>query len=217
MTPGAKVRQLFAERNQQQQGPGYQHHQQLRRQRRRSLTGRDRSRPLRPLSGGDDDDPLCKTVCFTAPSLAGGADLVGINSANGSDVRGELLALFGRLPNLGGQLLSESFRAGAGKMKAAQSAPELKWLLDGGTGPGRAGGGPARPAAQPAAAGPKDKGGGGGGPRLAGAATGAGDDGDYGDDDGGDDDGDGQQVIIVTASTSCMRMRAPLMFYIHDI
>ncbi|KAF0762681.1 Uncharacterized protein FWK35_00010428 [Aphis craccivora] len=190
---GGDVRQLFAERNQQQQGPGYQHHQQLRRQRRRSLTGRDRSRPLRPLSGGDDDDPLCKTVCFTAPSLAGGADLVGINSANGSDVRGELLALFGRLPNLGGQLLSESFRAGAGKMKAAQSAPELKWLLDGGTGPGRAGGGPARPAAQPAAAGPKDKGGGGGGPRLAGAATGAGDDGDYGDDDGGDDDGDGQQ------------------------
>ncbi|XP_050062205.1 uncharacterized protein LOC114119189 [Aphis gossypii] len=189
-----KVRQLFAERSQQQQGPGYQHHQQLRRQRRRSLTGRDRSRPLRPLSGGDDD-PLCKTVCFTAPSLAGGADLVGISSANGSDVRGELLALFGRLPNLGGQLLSESFRAGAGKMKTAQSAPELKWLLDGGTGPGRAGGGPARPAAQPAAAGPKDKGGGGGGPRLAGAATGAGDDGDYGDDDDDDDDGDhdGQQ------------------------
>lgn len=62
----------------------------------------------------------------------GGADLVGINGT-GSDLRGELLALFGRLPNLGGQLLSESFR-GASKMKTAQSAPELKWLLDGGTG-----------------------------------------------------------------------------------
>lgn len=126
------MRQLFAERNQQQvQGLGYQHHQQLQRQRRRSLTGRDRSRPLRPLSG-TDNDPLSKTVCFTAPSLAGGADLVGINGT-GSDLRGELLALFGRLPNLGGQLLSESFRGG-NKMKTAQSAPELKWLLDGGTG-----------------------------------------------------------------------------------
>lgn len=57
---------------------------------------------------------------------------MGINGT-GSDLRGELLALFGRLPNLGGQLLSESFR-GANKMKTAQSAPELKWLLDGGTG-----------------------------------------------------------------------------------
>lgn len=123
---------MFAERNHQQvQGIGYQHHQQLQRQRRRSLTGRDRSRPLRPLSG-TDNDPLCKTVCFTAPSLVGGADLVGIHGT-GSDLQGELLALFGRLPNLGGQLLSESFR-GASKMKTAQSAPELKWLLDGGTG-----------------------------------------------------------------------------------
>lgn len=122
-----KVRQLFAERNQQQHshGQGYIHHQQQRRQRRRSLTGRDRSRPLRPLSDADND-PLCKTVCFTAPSLSSGA----------SDVRGELLALFGRLPNLGGSLWSESFRAN-NKMKTAQSAPELKWLLDAG------GGGPA--------------------------------------------------------------------------
>lgn len=121
-----KVRQLFAERHQQQhvQGLGFAHHQQQRRQRRRSLTGRDRSRPLRPLSGADND-PLCKTVCFTAPSIGG-------------DVRGEMLALFGRLPNLGGSLWSESFRAGNGiKMKTAQSAPELKWLLDaGGGGPG---------------------------------------------------------------------------------
>ncbi|KAL4126841.1 hypothetical protein QTP88_011049 [Uroleucon formosanum] len=170
-----KVRQLFAERSQQQQGPGYQHHQQQRRQRRRSLTGRDRSRPLRPLSGADDD-PLCKTVCFTA---GGGGDLVGVGG--GGDVRGELLALFGRLPNLGGQLLSESFRAGAGKMKTAQSAPELKWLLDGGTGPGRAGGAHRPP--QPPAAGPNK---GGGGPKRAAA----GDVGDYGDGDGGDGSGD---------------------------
>uniref|UniRef100_A0A2S2PFI9 Uncharacterized protein n=1 Tax=Schizaphis graminum TaxID=13262 RepID=A0A2S2PFI9_SCHGA len=196
-----KVRQLFAERSQQAQGPGYQHHQQLRRQRRRSLTGRDRSRPLRPLSGAEDaDDPLCKTVCFTAPSMAGGAGLVGINAPDGGDVRGELLALFGRLPNLGGQLLSESFRGGAGKMKTAQSAPELKWLLDGGTGTGRAGGGP-RPAPvpqPPGAAGPAT---GGGVKRLAApaAATG-GDHGDYGDgddDDGDFDDQQSQQVIIV--------------------
>ncbi|XP_022169197.1 uncharacterized protein LOC111032988 isoform X2 [Myzus persicae] len=179
-----KVRQLFAERSQQLQGPGYQHHQQQRRQRRRSLTGRDRSRPLRPLSGADDD-PLCKTVCFTA---GGGADLVGISAADGGDVRSELLALFGRLPNLGGQLLSESFRGGAGKMKTAQSAPELKWLLDGSNGPGRAGGAQRPP--QPPAAGP-DKG--GGIPKRA-AAGRAGDAGDYGDGNGdgsADDDGDG--------------------------
>lgn len=151
---------MFAQRNQQQHlvGPGYQHHQQQIqqqqqqqqsqwRQRRRSLTGRDRSRPLKPLSDANDD-PLCKTVCFTAPSMAGGADIVGIRNADG-DVRGELLALFGRLPNLGGQLLSDSFRkggGGGGKMKTAQSAPELKWLLDGGPGPptsvAAAGGGP---------------------------------------------------------------------------
>ncbi|XP_025196845.1 uncharacterized protein LOC112595756 isoform X2 [Melanaphis sacchari] len=183
-----KVRQLFAERSQQQQqqGMGYQHHQQLRRQRRRSLTGRDRSRPLRPLSGGDDDDdPLCKTVCFTAPSMVGGADLVGISSANGGDVRGELLALFGRLPNLGGQLLSESFRGKAGKMKAAQSAPELKWLLDGNSGGGGGGGGP-RPAPAPQPPAPEKR---GGGARLAAAATGAATGGGGGG--GGDSDGDG--------------------------
>lgn len=128
---------LFAERNQQQPvlGPGQQHHQQHRqrhpkRQRRRSLTGRDRSRPLRPLSDADVD-PLCKTVCFTAPSMAGA----------GGDVRGELLALFGRLPNLGGRLLSESFRKDGGQMKTAQSAPELKWLLDGAGGTAAAAGG----------------------------------------------------------------------------
>lgn len=116
-----KVRQLFAERNQQQhvQGPGYLHHQQQRRQRRRSLTGRDRSRPLRPLSD-QDKDPLSKTVYFNAPSVDGG----------------ELLALFGRLPNLGGRLWSETFRA-TPKMKTAQSAPELKWLLDTGGVTGR--------------------------------------------------------------------------------
>lgn len=119
--------------------------------------------------------------------------------SGGKDVRGELLALFGRLPNLGGQLLSESFRAGAGKMKTAQSAPELKWLLDGGTGPGRAGGAHRPP--QPPAAGP-DK---GGGPKRAAA----GDAGDYGNDDGGDvsgdDDGDydqRQQVIIVALTSA---------------
>lgn len=133
------MRQLFAERNQNVQAPGYQHYQQHqqqqqhgRRQRRRSLTGRDRSRPLRPLSDADDD-PLSKTVCFTAPTMAGGAGLVGISTAGG-DVRDELLALFGRLPNLGGRLLSETFRGS--KMKTAQSAPELKWLLDGNGGPG---------------------------------------------------------------------------------
>lgn len=161
------MRQLFAERH-QQQGPGYLHHQQQKRQRRRSLTGRDRSRPLRKLSG-TDDDPLCKTVCFTAPSQAGGtADMIGINGAN-SDVRGELLALFGRLPNLGGQLWSESFR-GNNKMKTAQSAPELKWLLDDssggrGSGPGPMagpgkGGGSLEPMAGPG------KGGGGPGPKA---------------------------------------------------
>lgn len=118
----------------------------------------------------------------------------------GGDVRGELLALFGRLPNLGGQLLSESFRAGAGKMKTAQSAPELKWLLDGGTGPGRAGGAHRPP--QPPAAGPNK---GGGGPKRAAA----GDVGDYGDGDGGDGSGDDggdydqqQQVIIVALASA---------------
>lgn len=65
--------------------------------------------------------------------MTGGADLVGISSAGG-DVRDELLALFGRLPNLGGRLLSETYRGG--KMKTAQSAPELKWLMDGNGGPG---------------------------------------------------------------------------------
>jgi hypothetical protein len=81
-----------------------------------------------------EDDPLSKTVCFTGPSLADGADLVGISSTGG-DARRELLALFGRLPNLGGKLLSESFQGT--KMKTAQSAPELKWLMDGGgRGPG---------------------------------------------------------------------------------
>lgn len=120
----------------------------------------------------------------------------------GGDVRGELLALFGRLPNLGGQLLSESFRGGAGKMKTAQSAPELKWLLDGGTGPGRAGGANRPP--QPPAAGP-DKG--GGGPKR--VAAGAGDAGDGGDGDGGDGSGDDdadydqrQQVIIVAMTSA---------------
>jgi len=132
---------------------------------------------------------------------------------SGSDVRGELLALFGRLPNLGGQLLSESFRGGAGKMKTAQSAPELKWLLDGGTGPSRAGGAHRPP--QPPVAGP-DKGGGGpkraaagqdkggGGPKR--AAAGAGDAGDYSDGDGGDgsgdDDGDYDQQVIIVALAS---------------
>lgn len=82
--------------------------------------------------------------------------MIGINGAK-SDVRGELLALFGRLPNLGGQLWSESFRSN-NKMKTAQSAPELKWLLDGSgggrgpgpgpmVGPGEGGGGPGPPAA----------------------------------------------------------------------
>ncbi|XP_008180416.1 uncharacterized protein LOC100162021 isoform X3 [Acyrthosiphon pisum] len=68
-------------------------------------------------------------------------------------------------------------------MKTAQSAPELKWLLDGGTGPGRAGGAHRPP--QPPAAGP-DKG--GGGPKR--AVAGAGNAGDYGDGDGGDRSGD---------------------------
>lgn len=92
-----------------------------------------------PLTGGlssPSDDPLCKTVCFTAPSAAVVNEIIG---GSAGDVRGELVALFGRLPNLGGRLLSESFRAGAGKMKAAQSAPELKWLLDSGPGSGTEG------------------------------------------------------------------------------
>lgn len=123
--------------------------------------------------------------------MAGGAaNLVGINNADGGDVRGELLALFGRLPNLGGQLLSESFR-GAGKMKTAQSAPELKWLLDGGTGPGRAGGGPRPAATKPPAAAPV--GGGGAGP-----PAGTGDADDYGDGDSDDE----QQVITVTLTSA---------------
>lgn len=116
---------------------------------------------------------------------------MGISAADGSDVRSELLALFGRLPNLGGQLLSESFRAGAGKMKTAQSAPELKWLLDGSTGPGRAAG--AHRPQQPPAAEP-DKG--GGVPKR----TGAGDAGGGSGDDDDDDDYDRrQQVIIIIA------------------
>lgn len=183
------MRQLFAERNQQTQGPGYQHHQQLRRQRRRSLTGRDRSRPLRPLSD-PEDDPLSKTVCFTAPSLAGGADLVGIKSSGGGgDVRRELLALFGRLPNLGGKLLSESFRGGT-KMKTAQSAPELKWLLDGGSGPGGGGRGPGPPLAGKAAA----KVVAAGAPNARQAAAG---DGHRAAADSGDDDGDDDEQVII--------------------
>lgn len=201
-----KVRQLFAERNQHVHGPGNQHQ---RRQRRRSLTGRDRSRPLRPLSD-PDNDPLSKTVYFTTPSLVNGADLVGINDRDGGTVRNELLALFGRLPNLGGQLLSESFRGG--KMKTAQSAPELKWLLDGSTGPGgggRGGGGdgtgPGPAVAVPGKVGggpgpPAGKAGGGVnpkgppakvGPRAAGKGAAAG--GDVDDDN--DDDDDEQQVF----------------------
>lgn len=159
------------------------------------MTGRDRSRPLRPLSGDTKNDPLCKTVCFNTPSMANGTDFVGA-----VDVRGELLALFGRLPNLGGQLLSESFR-GATKMKTAQSAPELKCLLDNGEGPEqlrpmKGGKGPEPSIVAPAA--PKGV--------AKGAATGpkkalvkatveAGS--RYGtDDNDNDDDDDDQQVII---------------------
>jgi len=134
---------------------------------------------------------------------------VGISSADGSDVRGELLALFGRLPNLGGQLLSESFRGGAGKMKTAQSAPELKWLLDGGTGPGRAGGAHRPP--QPPAAGP-DKGGDG----LKRVAAGAGDAGDYGDGSGDDDgDYDQRQQVIIVALASADVGHAALLLHAH--
>lgn len=166
------------------------------------MTGRDRSRPLRPLSGDADDDPLCKTVCFNAPSPGNGADFVGISSAG--DVRGELLALFGRLPNLGGQLLSESFRGGA-KMKTAQSAPELKCLLDGsGEGPeqlrpGKGGRGPGPPAvpvvAMPMgfAKGPVT------GPKKAPVEAECGDegDGDNGNGDNGNGDGYGDQQVII--------------------
>lgn len=197
LTCDAKVRQLFAERNQlsQSQGTGYQHHQQLRRQRRRSLTGRDRSRPLRPLSD-PEDDPLSKTVCFTGPSLADGADLVGIDSTGG-DVRRELLALFGRLPNLGGKLLSESFRGGA-KMKTAQSAPELKWLMDGGSGPGGGGRGPGPP---PNVVAPG---------RAVVKRPNAGNDG--GQDAGsGDDDDEDEQVIIGKFAVTCSPMAMQLL------
>jgi len=138
---------------------------------------------------------------------------VGISAADGGDVRSELLALFGRLPNLGGQLLSESFRAGAGKMKTAQSAPELKWLLDGATGPSRAAG--AHRSQQPHPAEP-DKG--GGVPKR--TAAGADDAGDQGDRDGnsGDDDGGGdydqqQQVIIVALASANVRHAACAYYY----
>lgn len=118
-------------------------------------------------------------MCFTAPSAAAFSEIIG---GSAGDLRGELMALFGRLPNLGGRLLSESFRAnGGGKMKTAQSAPELKWLLDGGSGPGNIGGG-------------EGGGGGGRGVRGGGAAGVNGRDGDGADGVGGRREGDGGGV-----------------------
>jgi len=140
--------------------------------------------------------------------MIGGTDM----THNGRDVRGELLELFGRLPNLGGQLLSESFRKDGSKMKTAQSAPELKWLLDGAgygpgppvpeAGPGKDGGGPEQSRRTVAATGSWANNGAAaatGTRGTKGAAvtrTGDGDD-DYGLDD---DDDDQLQVIMSSAA-----------------
>lgn len=141
--------------------------------------------------------------------MAGGVDMVGLNGTN-DDVRDRLLTLFGRLPNLGGRLWSETFRNSGGQMKAAKSAPELKSLMDDADddvthadddpkpragGPGKKGdGGPGPPAPAPAAvAGPKGK----KTMKTAAAAVAAGADSDDDDEDDYDENPKEQQQVII--------------------